>query len=581
MRRIQLGDLLVSQRLITAEQLDRALETQRRSHAPIGTILVRMGVIDEWKLLQALATQMGVPAWDLRRDNPDTKALDKVDIELCERYAVLPVALRGDLLTLGMRNPADTDAIELVRNTTNLRVEPVLVDEARLYNQLRVLHGQRGKSAGSDVDTLVKQAIAEYGVENDRRVRQERTVISESDTRPVVGMVNQIIGDAIRLHASDIHLEPRFDKMEVRYRIDGMLVKLREIPDGLIPMLTARLKIMSGMDIVEQRQPQDGRMTVELDGQSVDVRISVLPNVHGPRIVMRVLDRAVGLKSLEHLGFTAQNESLFRQLVQRPYGLFLVTGPTGSGKTTTLYAAIQELRDNARNIMTCEDPVEYDVEGINQAQVQEGLGQTFAKQLRAILRQDPDIILVGEIRDKETAETAIRAAMTGHLVLSTLHCNDAASAVPRLLDLGVDPFLLSSSLIGVTAQRLLRKLCPDCRELSSTTAEEEVLMRTYFGVDGIDEVWRSAGCEACFHTGYHSRTAVHEVLPVTSDVASLIAKGATVEEIRLAGVDYGYRTLQEDALERVLAGETTLEEAKRLIAFEKLLRPQDILQIAA
>jgi len=300
---------------------------------------------------------------------------------------------------------------------------------------------------------------------------------------------------------------------------------------------------------------------------------------------------AVGLKSLEHLGFTAQNESLFRQLVQRPYGLFLVTGPTGSGKTTTLYAALQELRDNARNIMTCEDPVEYDVEGINQAQVQEGIGQTFAKQLRAILRQDPDIILVGEIRDKETAETAIRAAMTGHLVLSTLHCNDAASAVPRLLDLGVDPFLLSSSLIGVTAQRLLRKLCPDCRELGATTAEEEVLMRTYFGVDGIDEVWRGRGCDACFHTGYHGRTAVHEVLPVTSDVAevlpvtsdvaSLIAKGATVEEIRQAGAEFGFRTLQEDALERVLAGETTLEEAKRLIAFEKLLRPQDMLKIAA
>lgn len=577
--RKQLGEILVEQKLISHDQLIRALEQQQRTHQPLGAILVRMGAVDEGRLLTCLATQYAVGAWDLRRDAPSADALECLRGEDCETYHVLPLQKRGDLLLLGMRNPADTSAIEFVRNVTKLRVEPVLVDESRLLTHIRLLR-QRTHRRGASVDSLVQQALAEFDHERTDE-RMERTDLDEGDQRPVVGLVNQLIGDAIRMSASDIHIEPRSDRIDVRYRIDGRLVKLREIPDELLPMLTTRLKIMAGLDIVEQRQPQDGRMSVELDGHGVDVRVSVVPGVYGARIVMRVLDHAVGLRELTNLGFNDHNLNLFRMLIERPYGLFLVTGPTGSGKTTTLYGALRELTDGTSNIMTVEDPVEYEIEGVSQSQVNDGIGLTFAKQLRALLRQDPDTVLVGEIRDLETAETAVRAAMTGHLVFSTLHCNDAASAVPRLLDLGVDPFLLSSSLIGVTAQRLLRTLCNDCKEPGAPTPEEELLLRAYFGVNGVSEVWRPGKCDKCFGTGYLGRTAVHEVLPVTGEVASLIAERATPAVIRRAAELYGFRSMQADAMERVLAGQTTLEEAKRLIAFDTLLNPAALLNEAA
>ncbi|MBX3095943.1 MAG: type II/IV secretion system protein [Fimbriimonadaceae bacterium] len=572
MRRKQIGDILLEQRLVTNEQLERAIATQQRNFAPIGSILVRMGVIDESRLLTALATQIGVQAWDLRRDPPKQELAELIPMDVCESYQVLPIQKRSDLLVLGMVNPLDTSALDFIHQLVKMRVEPVLVDESRMMSQVRQW-AQNRRKVNANMDHVVKKAMAEYEIKDRGPERDEHTNLADEESRPVVNLVNQIISDAIRMHASDIHIEPRMDRIDVRYRIDGRLVKLRDLPDELLPMLSTRLKIMAELDIVEQRHPQDGRMTVDLDGQSVDVRVSVVPNVHGARIVLRVLDQAIGLKGMEELGFTLHNFQMFQSLIRRPYGLFLVTGPTGSGKTTSLYAALEEIKDTANNVMTVEDPVEYRLDGINQSQINESIGVSFPKQLRAILRQDPDVILVGEIRDLETAETAVRAAMTGHLVLSTLHCNDAASAVPRLLDLGVDPYLLSSSLIGVTAQRLLRNLCPDCKREDKPTDEEQILMRHYFGAEGVSSVWRANGCNECYGTGYSGRQAVHEVLPVTSEVASLIADRAGVEQIKLAAEDYGFRSLQEDALERVLAGQTTLEEAMRLIAFERLLKP--------
>jgi len=579
MRRKQIGDILLEQRLISAEQLERAVATQQRNYAPLGTILVRMGVIDESRLLSALATQIGVQAWDLRRDPPKDNLAGLIPMDVCETYHVLPVQQRGDLLVLGMVNPLDTSALDYIHQMVKMRVEPVLVDEARLITQIRQW-SQARRQVSHSMDHVVKKAMAEFDVKDRGPIRDDHQNLNDEESRPVVNLVNQIISDAIRMHASDVHIEPRMDRIDVRYRIDGRLVKLRDFPDELLPMLSTRIRIMADLDIVEQRHPQDGRMTVDLDGQSVDVRVSVVPNVHGCRIVLRVLDQAVGLKGMDELGFTLQNFQLFKSLISRPYGLFLVTGPTGSGKTTSLYAALEEIKDTASNVMTVEDPVEYRIDGINQSQVNEGIGLSFAKQLRAILRQDPDVILVGEIRDLETAQTAVRAAMTGHLVLSTLHCNDAASAVPRLLDLGVDPYLLSSSLIGVSAQRLLRVLCNDCKREEKPTVEEEILLRHYFEADGVESVWRAGSCDKCYGTGFSGRQAVHEILPVTSEVASLISERAGVEQIKRAGSDYGYRSLQEDALERVLAGHTTLEEAMRLIAFERLLKPAP-LRIAA
>jgi type IV pilus assembly protein PilB len=386
--------------------------------------------------------------------------------------------------------------------------------------------------------------------------------------RPVVGLVNQLISDAIRMKASDIHIEPRAGAAALRLRIDGELVRCGEIPAKLMPMVVTRIKVMAKLDIVEFRVPQDGRIRVNLDGRGIDLRVSVLPNHHGQRVVMRILDQATALKKLDQMGFHPNNLGIFRTLIQKPYGMILVTGPTGSGKTTTLYGALNELKRVGTNIMTCEDPVEYDLEGINQSQVNDKVGLTFAMQLRAILRQDPDIVLVGEIRDHETAQTAIRAAMTGHLVLSTLHCNDAPSAVPRLLDMGVDPFLLSTSLIGVMAQRLVRRLCPECRRQGVPTGQELTLMNHYLGEVGVPLVWRPGGCPKCANTGIVGRMAVHEVMPITTEVGKKIAACASMDELRDAAARFGYRTMQHDALDRVVNGTTSIEEAMRLIYFD-------------
>jgi type IV pilus assembly protein PilB len=560
--RKRFGEVLVGRRLITQEQLKLAQTIQRESPAPLGTVLISLGFVAEDLLLQALAAEAGVSAWHLEKDPPKRDAVQRVPEHICRTYQVLPVETRGDLLLLAMRNPEDLDAIDAVRNLTGLRVEPVLVNEERLAKAIEHSYSLQGTEEA--IDGLVCQAMEEFRPSEARAVK---TVLSEVDTRPVVGLVNQIISDAIRLGASDVHLEPRIDRVDLRYRIDGRLQKLREIPDGLMPMLTTRLKIMSELDIVETRLPQDGRMSVALDNRTVDLRVSVLPNYHGQRIVLRILDKSVTLKRMEDLGFTSKNLGLFRTLITKPYGMILVTGPTGSGKTTTLYAALEELRHSTNNIMTCEDPVEYDIDGINQSQVFEKVGLTFAKQLRAILRQDPDIILVGEIRDKETADTAIRAALTGHLVLSTLHSNDAPSAIPRLLDMGVDPYLLSTSLIGVMAQRLLRVLCPHCRE-EAVDGEDRELLASVLGGDQVPVTWQPKGCPRCLKTGYKGRIAVHEVLPVTPEVGSLIASQQPMEAVRRVASAFGYEPLQVDAIRKVIAGQTTLEEAKRSVFFE-------------
>jgi len=374
--------------------------------------------------------------------------------------------------------------------------------------------------------------------------------------------------------ASDIHIEPRERKVELRYRINGRLVHIREIPSTLIRMVVARIKIMADLDITIRRHPQDGRIEFRRDRITTDLRVSCLPTQYGSRVVMRVLDRSVAIKKLDELGFNATNAKLFRKLISKPYGIVLVTGPTGSGKTTTLYAAVNEIKDSASNFMTCEDPIEYSLDGVNQSQVDEKSGLTFAAQLRAILRQDPDAILVGEIRDGETAETAMRAAMTGHLVLSTLHCNDAPGAIPRLMNMGIDPFMLSTCVNGIVAQRLLRVLCPECKT-PREPSDEDLQTLSALGARNANKVWEAVGCEACHKTGYAGRIAVHEVLPFSEHVAALVAKGDATEAIRAEASVYGYLPMSKDALARVLAGQTTLSEARRLVAFDDFERVGD------
>jgi len=560
----RLGDLLVSLRIISEQQLNLALEAQKHNPMPLGAVLVTLGYISEELLLSALAAHIGVYPWRLVDSPPDPKALAKLSGDVCRAHRVLPVALRGDLLMLAMINPHDIDAIDFVRNTTGLRIEPVLADAQRLVKAIDGLYG--GRLVTQDLDKLVDAAVQD--VRTDHKDKGASS-LTEEDTRPVVGLVNQILVGAIRARASDIHIEPRQNRIEIRYRVDGQLQLAQTVPNTLLPMLTARLKIMAELDIVEYRLPQDGRISANLDGRTVDIRVSVLPNHYGQRIVLRILDKANSLKEIDDVGFTASDLKLFRSLVHKPYGMFLVTGPTGSGKTTTLYAALQELRSAARNVMTCEDPIEYDVDGVNQSQVNEKVGLTFAKQLRAILRQDPDVILVGEIRDGETAETAIRAALTGHLVLSTLHCNDSPSAVPRLFDMGVEPFVLSTSLIGVMSQRLLRQLCPHCRDSYVPNVEERRLFEIH-GLQDPELLCRPVGCAQCSGTGYQGRKAVHELLPITPSIANMIATRAPISELRKTAETYGYVPMQVRALEAVIQGKTSLEEAQLMVYIDSL-----------
>lgn len=559
----RLGDHLLSLKLITIEQLDRALAVQREAPAPLGSILVSLGFLTEDLLLNALAAQMSVSPWRLGEHAPTAEAVSKVPGHLCRTYQVLPVAVRGDLLILAMRNPLDLDAIDLVRNFAGMRIEPVLAEADRLMKAIEDAHG-RDAMIGR-VDSFVSAALEDFKVSANAKKAESLT---EVDTRPVVSLVNQILSDAVRLGASDVHIEPRSDRVDIRYRIDGEMLKVKEIPISLHPMLTTRLKIMAELDIVEFRIPQDGRVSASVDDREIDLRVSVLPNQHGQRIVLRILDKTASVKRLEEIGFSDRHLRMFREQIRKPYGILLVTGPTGSGKTTTLYGALSELKSEKNNIMTCEDPIEYEIDGINQSQVHEKVGLTFVSQLRAILRQDPDVIMVGEVRDGETAETAIRAALTGHLVLSTLHCNDAPSAIPRLLDMNIDPFLLSTCLVGVVSQRLIRLLCPHCRVNASPDEEERQVLSTMLASNETPMLWKSTGCRACNNTGFKGRTAVHEIMPMPGMVARAIADRESVEVVREIAAKFGYKPMRHEALDLVLHGQTSLAEARRQVFFE-------------
>lgn len=533
---------------------------QRVSQEPLSEVVVRKGWVSEEQLLKVLAARAGVAPWNLKTDPPELSAIRLIPAEVCVEHQMLPVVIRGDLLLLAMRDPQDVFAIETAKSLTGMRVEPMLASESRLRKALdRLGEGERDERS---LDSLVAKAMLEV---RERRGVEDSVALSEIDTRPVVGLVNQILSDAIRMRASDIHLEPRANSVEVRYRLDGQLSKVQEFPNDLMPMVVARVKIMAELDIVEHRLPQDGRISAKLDHREVDMRVSVLPNHHGPRVVLRLLDRSAALRPLTSLGFTDHHYAMFKRLIVKPYGMILVTGPTGSGKTTTLYAALNDVQSETTNIMTCEDPIEYDLHGINQSQVNEKVGLTFATQLRAILRQDPDVVLVGEIRDQETAEIAVRASMTGHLVLSTLHTNDAPSAIPRLVDIGVKPYLLGTSLIGVMAQRLVRRLCTHCKREDEANREEEMLISATSGLAGPFRIWRPVGCKSCYGTGYRGREAIHEVMPVTGPMPGMISSGAPIEALVQEASRHGYSPMRNDAIQRVLAGVTSFEEAARTV----------------
>lgn len=564
----RLGDVLTQHKLITQAQLQRALDRQAETREKLGQILVAMQAITERRLLQALAAQKGVSPWHLEDDAPSQEALAYLNKETCKLFQVLPVAVRGDLLLVAMRDPSDAEAIEAVRQVCNLRVEPVLADDARLAFNIDKAYGIAETRRLAQVDKVVAEAMK--AVDDLRAAPGTGRTGTENEVRPVIGLVNQLIEDGIRMRASDLHIEPRLEKLEIRYRLDGRLVKTRELPIELANMIAARVKSMADLNIADHRNPQEGRISAQFGATMIDLRVSVLPNSQGPRIAIRILDKAIGVRRLANIGFSPENLALFKGLLSRPHGLLLVTGPTGAGKTTTLYSALGELTDDSSNLMTVEDPIEYELEGVSQIQVNEKAGLTFSSQLRAILRQDPDVVLIGEIRDKETAETAIRAALSGHLVLSTLHCSDATGVVARMSDMGVDSYLLSSALIGSMGQRLLRVLCPDCKEAYEPTDEEKAILRSQFGAGEIGELWKPTGCDCCFGTGYRGRIAVHEILPVTDEIRHQIAEKSKPDLVKASASKHGFRPMQLDALERILNGQTSLAEALRVLGGESV-----------
>ena len=565
------GDVFVEEGLVTPYQLQLAVNKQVEmgGNDPIARVMVDMGLITERDRVFCTGKVWDIPFADLGIDKPVIDALRLLTPQFAKRHKVLPLSVDDEIFRVAMANPLDVFVIDELRMTTGREVQPLIAVEEDLMTALgdyytsdmTVSHEVAGVMKDFDSDS----AIA--GLED----MSDDEALSEDDEAPVIRLANLIVNQAVGDKASDIHIEPRKDCVVVRFRIDGIMVEVMKLPRKISNALTSRFKIIANMDIAEKRAPQDNRISAVINGMEFDFRVSTLPVVYGEKIVMRVLDKQGINIGLSKLGFMPHNLKLLEDLATRSYGIVLVTGPTGSGKSTTLYSLINQSNDGLKNIITIEDPVEYELGNINQCAVNNKAGMTFAAGLRAMLRQDPDVIMVGEMRDPETATIAMEAAMTGHLVFSTLHTNDAPSAPSRLMDMGLEPFLISSSVIGILAQRLIRNLCPNCKE--QYTATRESLLRYGFplpeetGADTHGEIslFKPRGCEKCKGTGYKGRTGIHELLMVNDEMRNAILREAAAHEIRELAIKNGMRTLQDDAVMKILLGVTSVDEVVRVI----------------
>jgi type IV pilus assembly protein PilB len=550
--RKRLGDLLVEAGLITEEQLQHALK-EKAPGQKIGDALLQRGLITEQQLIEVLEVQLGIPHISLYGYPFDTNLFSLVPKEMAMRNLMIPIKKDGDKLYVAMADPMDFFAIDDLRLSTGFQIEAVLATKDDIIRSINKYY---------DIDEEFDELI-DSGQKGEKP--SDETAIMDEDS-PIVRLVNQIISNAVMQKASDIHIDPQETKVVIRYRIDGLLRVERVLPKNMQSYLTARIKIMSNLDITESRIPQDGRIKINLDLRPVDLRVSTLPTVHGEKIVLRILDLGNALIDLDKIGFNQLNLSRFIKMIERPNGIVLITGPTGSGKSSTLYAALNRLNREEVNIITIEDPVEFQLEGISQIQVNPNIGLTFATGLRSILRQDPNIIMVGEIRDKETVEVAIRASLTGHLVLSTLHTNDALSSINRLIDMGMEPFLVATSLSGIVAQRLIRKVCRDCAEPHDPTNREiEIFARR--GLK-IDRIMRGKGCASCNMTGYKGRIAIHEVVTINEDMRRAIMTDDSLAKLRQIAIKNKTIFLLDDGLLKVKQGLTTTEEVLRVTISE-------------
>ncbi|PDM41501.1 MULTISPECIES: ATPase, T2SS/T4P/T4SS family [unclassified Geobacillus] len=545
--RKRLGDLLVEAGLITEEQLEEALK-EKAPGQKLGDALLQRGYITEQQLIEVLEFQLGIPHVSLYRYPIDPKVTNLISKEFAKRHMVMPLKIEGERLFVAMADPMDFFVIDDLRLSTGFHIETAIASKDDILRAINKYYDM-----DESVEDFLQMAPATETVEEER--------ITEEDS-PIVRLVNQILQLAVEQRASDIHIDPQETKVLVRYRIDGMLRTDRALPKHMQSMLTARIKILANMDITEHRIPQDGRIKMNIDFHPVDLRVSTLPTVYGEKIVMRVLDLGAALNDIHKLGFNQLNLQRFIELIERPTGIVLITGPTGAGKSSTLYAALNHLNSEEVNIITIEDPVEYEIEGVNQIQVNPNVGLTFAQGLRSILRQDPNIIMVGEIRDRETAEVAIRASLTGHLVLSTLHTNDALSTITRLIDMGIEPFLVAASLAGVVSQRLVRRVCRDCQEEQEPTKREIEIFASR-GMK-IDKLVRGRGCPTCNMTGYKGRIAIHELLVMTDEMRRVILNKEPFSKLRELAIKNRMIFLIDDGLLKVKQGLTTLEEVLKV-----------------
>lgn len=544
----RLGEILVELGLINTYQLEAALDVQNKTRRKLGAILVELGFINSSQLTEAIERQLGVPRVELDKMYIPPEIPLLISEKMARRHNIIPIKKEDDMLTVAMEDPMNIFAIDDVRLATGLHVEPVGAAPSEILRSIGIFYEK--ESAQKALVEFSESYEAEFLGDIDE------ALMANVESAPVVKLLNSLIRQAVQLKASDIHIEPLENSIRIRFRQDGELREIMGIEKISHSAITTRIKIMGSMNIAEKRVPQDGRVEMIVDGKEVDMRISVMPTVYGEKVVMRLLDRSTVLMSKHELGFSAENLKVFDSIIQNPYGIILVSGPTGSGKTTTLYAVLKELNKITHNIITVEDPVEYRLNGVNQSQVNVKAGLTFASGLRSILRQDPDIIMIGEIRDVETAQIAVRAAITGHLVLSTIHTNDSVSTISRLMDMEIEPYMVSSSVVGIIAQRLIKKICKDCKTAYEPDNREKMLL----GLEQGELLYKGKGCEACGHTGYRGRTAIHEILPMRSQIKEMVDAGESIGDIKRKALELGMTTLRESCRQLVLGGVTTVEE---------------------
>ena len=555
---MRLGDLLTSVGLITEDQLKAALEAQKTSHKRLGTVLIEEGIISEQHLIETLEMQLGIDFIDLSRVHIPMDLAQVLPKAIAKKHSVVPVRLEKDELVLAMADPLNFVAIEDANTATRRRVSPRIATAAAVDRAIATLYGNEG--AARAIEEIKFESAGRESVQ----IRPaSEDLEDETQSAPTVRLVNSIIERAAVERASDIHLEPRNGDMVVRMRIDGLLRSILSVPKDIQSSVISRLKIMGGMDISERRVPQDGRANVRMKGHDIDLRLSTLPTIYGEKVAVRLLDRSAQLLDAKAIGLEGENLEKYNALIRNATGMILIVGPTGSGKSSTMYTMIRSLNTDETNLVTLEDPVEYDIDGVNQVQINERQGLTFAGGLRSILRQDPDIIAVGEIRDGETAEIAMRSAITGHLVLSTIHTNDAISALDRLVDIGVEPYIIAEALNGIISQRLVRKICPECRKEYQATPEELRLLG--LDPDKPRKFYHGTGCAHCYHTGYRGRTGAFEILMLDRKMKRSIAEGKHRAEFTESISAGRYTSLQEAVRELVLNGTTTAEEAIRVI----------------